>query len=103
MKNLFIGNLNFQMTEGELKQLFEQYGEILRLQIITDRETGRSRGFAFVEMNNAQEADAAIAALNGKEVAGRVLIVTEARPKPERVVARAGAERGAYTGGFAGR
>src|SRR5581483_750713 len=83
MKNLFVGNVSFQTTEGELQSLFEQFGEVTRAQIMTDRETGRSRGFAFVEMANDDDAAKAIAALNGKEVNGRALNVNEARPKPE--------------------
>lgn len=83
MKNLFVGNVSFQTTEGELTSLFEQFGEITRAQIMTDRETGRSRGFAFVEMTSDDDAAKAIAALNGKEVNGRALNVNEARPKSE--------------------
>jgi cold-inducible RNA-binding protein len=104
MKNLFIGNMNFQMSESELRDMFEQFGEVARLQIITDRDTGRSRGFAFVEMTNPDQADSAIAALNGMEVAGRVLIVSEARPKPGRNLAGANGEpRRAYSRDYAGR
>ena len=84
MKNVFVGNLSFQTTESELRALFEPFGEITRIQLMTDRDTGRSRGFAFVEMTNDEEAAKAIAALNGKEVDGRALNVNEARPKPER-------------------
>lgn len=83
MKNLFVGNVSFQTTESELQSLFEQFGEVTRAQIMTDRETGRSRGFAFVEMASDEDAAKAIAALNGKEVNGRALNVNEARPKPE--------------------
>ena len=83
MKNLFVGNLSFQTTESELTSLFEPFGEIARVQLMTDRDTGRSRGFAFVEMANDEDAAKAIAALNGKEVNGRALNVNEARPKPE--------------------
>jgi len=84
MKNLFVGNMSFQTTEGELQALFEQYGEVTRVQVMTDRDTGRARGFAFVEMANDEDAAKAIAALNGKEFGGRQLNVNEARPKPER-------------------
>lgn len=94
MKNIFVGNMSFQTTESELQAIFEPFGEILRLQIITDRDTGQSRGFAFVEMAEDQEAIDALNALNGKEVGGRVLNVTEARPKPDRVTRRE--SRGAY-------
>jgi len=84
MKNLFVGNMSFQTTEAELRSLIEPLGQITRVRIITDRDTGRARGFAFVEMPNDEEAAKAIAALNGKEVGGRALNVNEARPKPER-------------------
>ena len=83
MKNLFVGNLSFQTTDSELQALFEQFGEITRVQIMTDRDTGRSRGFAFVEMTSDEAAAKAIEALNGKELGGRALNVNEARPKPE--------------------
>ena len=84
MKSLFVGNMSFQTTESDLRSAFEPYGEITRIQVMTDRDTGRSRGFAFVEMSNDEEAAKAITALNGKEVEGRALNVNEARPKPER-------------------
>jgi len=84
MKNLFVGNLNFQTTEGDLRALFEPFGEIVRVQVMTDRQTGRSRGFGFVEMSDDEAATKAMEALNGKEVGGRNLNVNEARPKPER-------------------
>jgi len=84
MKNLFIGNMSFQTTEGDLRAMFEPYGEINRVNVVTDRDTGRARGFAFVELANDEEAAKAITALNGKEVDGRALNVNEARPKPER-------------------
>lgn len=84
MKNLFVGNMSFHTTESELRSIFEPYGEIARIRIMTDRDTGRSRGFAFVEMANDEEATKAISALNGKELDGRTLNVSEARPKPER-------------------
>jgi cold-inducible RNA-binding protein len=83
MKNVFVGNLSFQTTESELQALFEQFGEISRVQIMTDRDTGRSRGFGFVEMADDDAAAKAIEALNGKELGGRALNVNEARPKPE--------------------
>src|SRR3990172_6727488 len=84
MKNLFVGNMSFQTTEGDLRTIFEPFGEITRINVMTDRDTGRARGFAFVEMVNDTEAAGAIAALNGKEVDGRALNVNEARPKTER-------------------
>jgi cold-inducible RNA-binding protein len=98
MKNLFVGNLNFQTTEGDLRTLFEPFGQITRIHIATDRETGRARGFAFVEMANDEEAGKAIAALNGKEFGGRALKVNEARPRAER-----GGPRGGGGGGGGGR
>jgi cold-inducible RNA-binding protein len=84
MKNLFVGNMSFQTTEADLTALFQPFGQVGRIHIVTDRETGRARGFAFVEMPNDAEAAKAIAALDGKEVGGRNLKVNEARPKGER-------------------
>ena len=84
MKNIFVGNLSFNTGEDELRQLFEPYGQVDRVSILTDRETGRSRGFGFVEMTNAEEGDKAIAALNGSQFGGRTINVNEARPKAER-------------------
>ncbi len=84
MKNLFVGNMSFQTTEGDLTDLFKAYGQVTRVHIAMDRETGRARGFAFVEMPNDEEAAKAIAGLNGKELGGRALKVNEARPKAER-------------------
>ena len=81
---IFVGNLVFTTTEDDLEQLFESYGIVDRVQIITDRETGRSRGFAFVEMPNAPEANAAIAGLHGTAVGGRLLTVNEAREREDR-------------------
>ena len=84
MKSLFVGNLSYQTSEADLNALFEPFGEIARIQVMTDRDTGRSRGFAFVEMSSDHDAAKAITELNGKEVDGRALNVNEARPKPER-------------------
>ena len=84
MKNIFVGNLNFNTSEDELRQLFETYGQVDRVSIMTDRDTGRSRGFAFVEMTSGDDGEKAIAALNGSQLGGRTLNVNEARPKPER-------------------
>lgn len=81
MKKLYVGNLSFDATDDELRQMFETHGTVESAKIATDRDTGRSRGFGFIEMSANQEADAAIAALNGSEVGGRALIVNEARPK----------------------
>ena len=84
MKNIFVGNLDFNTSEDDLRKLFEVHGQVDRISIMTDRDTGRSRGFGFVEMANAEEGDKAIAALNGTQVGGRKLNVNEARPKTER-------------------
>jgi RNA recognition motif-containing protein len=81
LKNIFVGNLDFGATEDTIRSLFEAYGTVERVSLMTDRETGRSRGFAFVEMTDAEEADRAINALNGSKVGGRALNVNEARPK----------------------
>jgi cold-inducible RNA-binding protein len=83
MKNIFVGNLDFSATESSIRSLFEPYGHVDRVNVITDRDTGRSRGFAFVEMSDSAEADRAIAALNGANLDGRQLNVNEARPKSE--------------------
>lgn len=100
MKNIFVGNLDFNTGEEELRRLFEAYGQVDRVSIMTDRDTGRSRGFGFVEMANAEEGDKAIAALNGTQLGGRTLNVNEARPKPERGAAAGG--RGRDRGGRGG-
>lgn len=97
MKNLFVGNMSFQTSESELRSIFEPFGEIIRVRVMTDRDTGRSRGFAFVEMANDEDAAKAIEALNGKEFGGRQLNVSEARPKPERTGPRMGGDRGGYS------
>ncbi|HET6928701.1 MAG TPA: RNA-binding protein [Candidatus Acidoferrum sp.] len=81
MKSLFVGNLSFQTTESELNDLFKPFGQVGRVNLVKDRETGRARGFAFVEMPNDDEAAKAIAGLDGKQVGGRNLKVNEARPK----------------------
>jgi RNA recognition motif-containing protein len=95
MKSVFVGNLNFQTTEADLTALFRPFGLLGRIHIVTDRETGRARGFAFVEMPNDAEAAKAIAALDGKEMGGRSLRVNEARPK-------GGRPRGSNSGGRPG-
>jgi RNA recognition motif-containing protein len=84
MKSIFVGNINFQTTEADLTALFQPFGQVGRIHIATDRETGRARGFAFVEMPSDAEAAKAIAALDGKEMGGRNIKVNEARPKGER-------------------
>ncbi len=83
MKSLFVGNMSFQTSESELRELFAPFGQVTRVHMAMDRETGRARGFAFVEMPNDAEAAAAMTALDGKEVGGRNLKVNEARPKGE--------------------
>src|SRR4051812_35283975 len=94
MKNIFVGNLSFGATEDAVRSLFEAYGTVERVSIVTDRDTGQPRGFGFVEMTNAAEADRAIAELNGRELDGRAINVNEARPKEDR---------GGGGGGYRGR
>ena len=84
MKNLYVGNLPHTTTETELRTLFQSHGDVEKVTMVTDRETGRSRGFAFVEMANAGEAEKAIAALNRTDLGGRTLTINEARPKAAR-------------------
>lgn len=81
MKNVFVGNMSFQTTESDLRSIFEPFGEINRVQLITDRDTGQARGFGFVEMSNDEDAAKAISALNGTLLSGRALNVNEAKPK----------------------
>jgi len=97
LKNIFVGNLDFAATESSVRSLFEPYGRVDRVNLVTDRDTGRSRGFAFVEMPDAAQADQAIAALNGTDLDGRALNINEARPKPEG--GRGGFSRGPQGGG----
>ena len=94
--NIFVGNLSFRTTQDELHAAFAQYGNVERVNIVTDRDTGQPRGFAFVEMSDAREAENAISQLNGAELNGRAISVNEARPKP------AGGG-GGYGGGRGGR
>jgi RNA recognition motif-containing protein len=82
MKNIFVGNLSFGATEDTVRSLFASHGVVERVSIVTDRDTGRARGFGFVEMTNDVEGDKAIAALNGKDLDGRMLNVNEAHAKP---------------------
>ena len=84
MKNIFVGNLSFGATEDAVRSMFEAYGTVDRVSVVTDRETGRARGFGFVEMSVNDEAERAIAALNGRELDGRALNINEARPKEDR-------------------
>ena len=83
-KKLYVGNLSHDLDNNELRTVFQQYGEVLSAQVIMDRETNRSKGFGFVEMGNVEQAQAAIDALNGTEVAGRSVTVNEARPQADR-------------------
>ncbi|MFP4442298.1 MAG: RNA recognition motif domain-containing protein [Spirochaetia bacterium] len=83
-KNIYVGNMNYSTSEDDLRDLFEQYGTVESVKIISDRDTGRSKGFGFVEMENAEEADSAISALNSQEVGGRQLRVNEANDRPKR-------------------
>jgi len=94
VKNIFVGNLSFNTTEDELRQAFEAYGQVDRVSILTDRDTGRSRGFGFVEMANNEDGEKAIAALNGTQIGGRTINVNEARPKTERGGGGGGRDRG---------
>ena len=107
MSNIFVGNMSFQTSEDDLRSLIQSYGEIVRVNIPTDRDTGRARGFAFVEMSSQAEAASAIAALNGKEVDGRALRVNEAQPKSEGGGGggggRGGRGGGGGRGGYGGR
>lgn len=82
--NIYVGNLSYAMSEGELRDAFGAFGDVSSVKILVDRETGRSRGFGFVEMPNQSEAEAAISNLNGKDVGGRALRVNEARPRERR-------------------
>jgi len=99
VKNIFVGNLDFNVSEDELRNLFATYGQVDRVTVLTDRDTGRSRGFGFVEMTNAEDGEKAIAALNGTQLAGRTLNVNEARPKAERASTGGGRDRGGRGGG----
>jgi cold-inducible RNA-binding protein len=106
-KKLYVGNLSYGVTDGDLTTMFEAHGAVRSAQVIIDRDTGRSKGFGFVEMDNDQEAQAAIAALNGKESDGRALTVNEARPRAEggrgRPSGGGGYGGGGYGGGGGGR
>ncbi len=98
--NIYIGNLSFDATEDQLRQAFETYGEVSSVNIIKDKYTGESRGFAFVEMSGQDEAQAAIAGLNGQEINGRSINVNEARPRQDN---RGGGGRGGDRRGGGGR
>src|SRR5436305_11298416 len=99
-KKLYVGNLSYDIDSSELEQLFGAHGQVVSAQIINDRDTGRSKGFGFVEMSSDEEAQAAIAALNGQQHNGRALTVNEARPREERPGGGGGGGgRGGYGGG----
>ena len=110
-KKIYVGNLAYGVSSSDLQQMFEPYGTVQSAQVIMDRDTGRSKGFGFVEMDSEAEAQAAIAALNGKETDGRTLTVNEARPREERGGGGGGGRgghgggggRGGYGGGGGGR
>src|SRR5438128_5765395 len=107
-RKLYVGNLTYGVTDSDLNNLFAAHGTVQSAQVIMDRDTGRSKGFGFVEMANDQEAQAAIAALNGQQVDGRSLTVNEARPREERgggggSRGGSGGGRGGYGGGSGGR
>ena len=108
-KRLYVGNLGYSVTSEELQELFEQHGAVISAQVLNDRETGRSRGFGFVEMDNDAEAQKAIDELNGQPFRGRPLTVNEARPREDRGGGgggygggRGGGGRGGYGGGRGG-
>src|SRR6476469_4224930 len=104
MKNIFVGNLSFGATEDAVRAMFEQYGAVERVSIVTDRDSGQPRGFGFVEMSVNAEADRAIAELNGRELDGRALNINEARPKEDRGFGGGGGGRGkGGGGGFGGQ
>jgi len=92
-KRLYVGNLSYEVTGTELQKMFEPHGKVDSAQVVADRETGRSKGFGFVEMGSAAEAEAATQALNGKESNGRALTVNEAKPREERGGSKSGGKR----------
>src|ERR1700758_3656033 len=98
-KKLYVGNLSYGVTDSDLVKMFEPHGTVQSAQVIMDRDTGRSKGFGFVEMGSDQEAQAAIAALSGHQVGGRTLTVNEAKPREDRGGGGGGGGRGGYGGG----
>ena len=102
MKNIYVGNLSFEATEESVRALFEAYGAVGRVNIVTDRDTGQPRGVGFVEMSDAEEAGKAIVGLNGKEWEGRALTVNVARPREERAPGGGGGGRREFGGGGGG-
>ncbi|MBI4754206.1 MAG: RNA-binding protein [Betaproteobacteria bacterium] len=101
-KKLYVGNLRYTVDSAELERLFGAHGTVQSAQVVMDRETGRSKGFGFVEMGSDQEAQSAIAALNGKDMGGRNMVVNEARPQPGGGMFRAGGARRGGPGGGGG-
>lgn len=99
---LYVGNLPYSVNDAELRQMFEPYGQVVSASVVMDRETGRARGFGFVEMSNADEGNAAITAMNGNNIAGRALVVNEARPREDRGGGGGGGRRGGGGGGWGG-
>ncbi len=106
MKKIYVGNLPFSMSDGELRDLFTEHGEVATASVVMDRETGRSRGFGFVEMSSDDEANTAIERMNGYSLKGRALTVNEARPREQGSFGggggRSGGSRGGYGGGGGG-
>ena len=100
--DIYVGNLSFQMAESTLQELFSEFGEVKSVKIITDKMTGKSKGFAFVTMDNEEEANAAVEQLNGRDVNGRNIIVNQARPKTEGDYKPSGGSRGGSGGGYGG-
>ena len=98
-KKLYVGNLSYGTTDSDLQRMFEEFGSVQSAQVVMDRDSGRSKGFGFVEMGSDQEAQAAINALNGKDADGRALTVNEAKPRENRT---GGGGRGGYGGGGGG-
>src|SRR5215470_13344057 len=103
MKNIYVGNLDFKVSEDELRQAFSAYGQVEKVTILKDRDTGQPRGFGFVEMANDEEAEKAISAMNGTQLGSRAINVNEARPKVNRAGGGGyGGGRGGYGGGGRG-
>ncbi len=102
MKNIYVGNLDYGVNEDQLRAAFEAFGQVEKVTLIRDRDTGQPRGFGFVEMTNDGEADKAIQGLNGSTVGARAITVNEARPRVERGGAGGGGGRGGYGGGRGG-
>ena len=102
MKNIYVGNIPYNATEDQLREFFEQCGKVSRVHLVMDRDTGRPRGFAFVEMEDDGEGQTAIESLNGKQLDGRSLVVNEARPRQPRSGGGGGGGRGGGGGGYGG-